>query len=483
LEGEARFKLSSQALSAETAALPKKSNDWDTVRKPNRDLLLWAFRSMSGQFGNSHICVSPFVRATFINLGMETSFTPPFFVPTLGQTQLVSAAFTSNSDWTLTIINASSNSVKTTSGSGMSRAFNWDGTGNGGTNLPAGIRLPDHRRKQVVKTLAILTVTLVTAFSSSAERPSLKELNSHLFTNAVIVWQAPTDRLPKSFWVYQRLLPRVFPETVISNAIVLGSLQSKGFPKPSTNDFSIAEPHERPEPAGHTIFAITPGEAYLYYSMPNYTAGSGKEIPNDETVARRAWKYASQLGLDPAMLVQKTFYTHVCETDQNGEPTHPVCGRGVFLSRQLHGVAFFSARDQGDGAEGFSMEFGRHGQIRFFSLRWSTLEPYERQQTISPQEIIRCIRAHKTFVLPNGNEAGFFERLNRLASAKKLTITNITPYYWDFVFGEMPTNDVPCRFATPLAELEAVADFGNSNATVRLISPIIASDASRLLGK
>jgi hypothetical protein len=34
-----------------------------------------------------------------------------------------------------------------------------------------------------------------------------------------------------------------------------------------------------------------------------------------------------------------------------------------------------------------------------------------------------------------------------------------------------------------LAELEAVADFGNSNATVRLLSPIIASDASRLLGK
>jgi len=49
------------------------------------------------------------------------------------------------------------------------------------------------------------------------------------------------------------------------------------------------------------------------------------------------------------------------------------------------------------------------------------------------------------------------------------------------VFGEVPTNDVPCKFVTPFAELEAVADFGNSNATVRLLSPIIASEVSRLL--
>jgi hypothetical protein len=34
-----------------------------------------------------------------------------------------------------------------------------------------------------------------------------------------------------------------------------------------------------------------------------------------------------------------------------------------------------------------------------------------------------------------------------------------------------------------IAELEAVADFGNSNTTVRLLSPIISSEVSRLLGK
>ena len=39
----------------------------------------------------------------------------------------------------------------------------------------------------------------------------------------------------------------------------------------------------------------------------------------------------------------------------------------------------------------------------------------------------------------------------------------------------------PSRFVTPIAELEVIADFGNSNATVRLLSPIISSEVSRLL--
>jgi len=51
----------------------------------------------------------------------------------------VSAIFAANSDWTLNIVDANSNAVLTTSGSGISMTYNWDGTGTGETNLPAGI--------------------------------------------------------------------------------------------------------------------------------------------------------------------------------------------------------------------------------------------------------------------------------------------------------------------------------------------------------
>jgi hypothetical protein len=68
-----------------------------------------------------------------------------------------------------------------------------------------------------------------------------------------------------------------------------------------------------------------------------------------------------------------------------------------------------------------------------------------------------------------------------LATAKKLTITKITPYYGEGVFGQVPTNNVPCKVVTPLAALEAVADYGTSNATLRLVSPLLASEVNRLL--
>jgi hypothetical protein len=45
----------------------------------------------------------------------------------------------------------------------------------------------------------------------------------------------------------------------------------------------------------------------------------------------------------------------------------------------------------------------------------------------------------------------------------------------------MPTNGELSRVVMPLAEMEAIVDFGYSNANVRLVSPIISSDVNRLL--
>jgi hypothetical protein len=333
-----------------------------------------------------------------------------------------------------------------------------------------------------VKVLIILVLALVQPFLVSAGVSTLEELSSHFFTNGPIIWQASTNHLPKQFWIYQRHLPRIFPATVITNAIVLGSLESKGFPQASTNQTCIlADP---PCPCGNVCnFSINPSEASMSFESPNYKDGPPNGIPNDETIAKRAWDYVPQLGLDPAQLIKKSFFTHSYNVDKNGkDTTNFICGRGIFLSRQLDGVDFFSVDGTDDGdAEGFSIEFGGYGQIRYYSFRWSAMERYESQQTASPQEIIHCIIAHKTIVLPNGDEESYFARLRALANARKLTITKITPVYGEGVFGEPSTSDTPCKFATPFAELEAIADFGASNATVRLVSPILSSEVKRLL--
>jgi hypothetical protein len=334
-----------------------------------------------------------------------------------------------------------------------------------------------------MKALALLTAIMALACSALASPPTLEELWSHLFTNAVIVWQAPTNNLPKSFWVYQRALPHVFSATVISNAIVLAGFQRHGFPKPSTNDVCILDDPDCDNCGCMRVcnFSIRPNDATLSFYSPDQNHLT-QNIPNDATVDRLARNSALKLGVNLAEVVGKPPTAHFNTDTNDNKLTNQICGRGIFLCRRLEGIDFFSANDDGDGSEGFVIEFGSYGLIRFFSLCWSEVARYKSQQTASPQEIIHCIRAHKTIVMPGVDEQDYFARLKTLASAKKLTIIKITPCYGEGVFGEVPTNDVPCKFVTPFAELEAIADFGSSNDTVRLLSPILSSEVSRLLG-
>jgi hypothetical protein len=53
-------------------------------------------------------------------------------------------------------------------------------------------------------------------------------------------------------------------------------------------------------------------------------------------------------------------------------------------------------------------------------------------------------------VVPNAGEETYFQRVRTLANAKKVTITRITPYYGEGVYGKTPTNDEPPKFFLPL---------------------------------
>jgi hypothetical protein len=324
----------------------------------------------------------------------------------------------------------------------------------------------------------MLAVFSTTIFCAYANAQSWQEVSSHVFTNAAVVWHIPTNQLPKSLRIYRRLLPHIFPPDVISNAVVLGSLQSRGFPPSTTNDFYL--PQQVPENWPGTIatlLEIRPCDAYLSYTIPGYGAISQKEVPNEDTIMRVARKTATLLGLDPEKLEHGKIYMHSCDTDQT---VNTFCGRGVFFPRYLDGISFFSAADDGEGAEGFSIEFGEHGKIQAFSVRWSDIEHFKNERLASLDEMTRCIRAHKAIVLPNFKEDDF-ARLRELATTTKLTVTKITPFYGEGMFGDLPTNDVPPEFVTPFAELEAVAELKNTNIAVRLLCPIIADEANRLL--
>jgi hypothetical protein len=331
-----------------------------------------------------------------------------------------------------------------------------------------------------MKAFAFLAAIFGAIFSLQAATTPLETFCPHFSTNMPIIWRAPTNRLPKSLWIYKRLSPQPFSATVISNAIVLASLQSKGFPKPSTNDFYMWE-DKGPNYPGPIpdYFGIIPKSATIYYDLPHPgTNTSG--IPTDKILVQRAWACAVQLGVDPAQVAFNEMTSRFNQDENYNDLTNQLCGRGVFLSRKLDGVLFFG---NGEDAliDGFWIEFGSHGQIRAFSLVWPDLKRDEIQPVASPQQIVACIRAYKTMLLPDREETNYFDRLKSFAKARKLTVSKITPYYREGIYGDMADSSEPPETIAPFAELEAVADLGNSNATVRLLSPILSSEAIRLL--
>jgi len=83
--------------------------------------------------------VSAYINVTFDNLITRFDFSEPFFEPSLGQTQFVSAIFAANVDWTLEIQNANNQDVLYVTGSGATMQYAWDGTGTNGVALPDGV--------------------------------------------------------------------------------------------------------------------------------------------------------------------------------------------------------------------------------------------------------------------------------------------------------------------------------------------------------
>ena len=239
-----------------------------------------------------------------------------------------------------------------------------------------------------MRAFAFLAVLLAASYLFAADATnSLQQFSPKFSTNTRIVWAAPTNQLPKTFWIYKRLPPRPFSAAVISNAVALASMQDKKIPAPSTNSFFI---WSTPNPCGmsYDVFSIEPASGTISFSSPDQNRYSN-DIPSADAVLKRALECARQLGLNQAELMpQKVFDSSNapgCETLTNG-----ICGRGINFSRKLEGFCFYG--DANNGSEGFSIEFGSRGQIRGYSFVWPNLERFQQSGCVNPSQIIRCIR-------------------------------------------------------------------------------------------
>lgn len=264
-----------------------------------------------------------------------------------------------------------------------------------------------------MKTSAIILWALATASHCVADT-SPRDFAPTFSTNTLIIWNAPTHHLPKEFWIYEKLsTPKIFSSEVVSNAIVLASLQNRGFPQASTNEIHFSQ--EQPCPcACQDLFCVIPQSATLSFVAPNLDKAASLDIttPRDQIISS-AWHAASQLGLESDQLGPKEPVSRMCSFDEKGEDvTNGLpCGRGVFLSRRIDGIDFIGNGTDGFKMEGFYIEFGSGGKIRYFNLVWPNLKRSQSQSTASTQQLLECIKARRAIVLPNPNEDSYFERV------------------------------------------------------------------------
>jgi len=204
---------------------------------------------------------------------------------------------------------------------------------------------------------------------------------------------------------------------------------------------------------------ILPEEGLIQYTLGDRWSGSPRDILSGQAEVEYAWNCLGWLGVDRNQFVKTN-----------------AASNGVSFPRHIDGIRF------PDETEGFSIQrYGKERKLRFFMLTLPKLQRTTNGLTASPQEIIACIRAFKTPVMPSGEEPDYFASAKAVAKAKKLTITKLTPYYGEGVYGEEPPENRRPRWVTPVAYLEATAGFGSSNAAVRLYAPILSSDVRRLL--
>jgi hypothetical protein len=282
---------------------------------------------------------------------------------------------------------------------------------------------------------------------------AIEDISPHLPSNALVVWQAATNHLPLSFWTYEKASQK-FSAAAVSNALALGGFQLKPFPKSLAKPITIWDKEIEGDP--RPDYLLVSPEFGITCRRQRHPVGKG----DTNALVERTWQYAQRLGIDKSLLAQK----------ENSEG-----GWTVSLCRKIDGIPFW------DATQGFSVQYGAHGEILSFVLMWPELQRQRQEDVASPDSIINCIHASKTPVIPKEDEPDYFARIKTLATVKKLTISRITPYYVEGRYGEQTNDREPMKFVEPVTALDVVADWGNSNATFQLFAPLLKTDVERLI--
>jgi len=280
--------------------------------------------------------------------------------------------------------------------------------------------------------------------------------------SAPITW-AVTNHLPNSIWVLKSV-PRPFSEIAISNAMAIGSFSPLNRIK-SEEKGLLHFQDNRDKTYMTRYLKMSPLNGAISYYNGRADGKKIENVPTFEQAEKLAMDYFRRLGADtnqvlskPISRTESTTRSLDKKTGREGQPT--VKGRGIMLYRQIHGIEI--------SGSWFHIEFVTDAKIPTLEMHWRNFEDARSYPVANANQLMQWVKAGMA-VNPSPVPIPI-EEINR---AQKLTITKVTPYY----LGD-PHNQ-PQEFVYPFAEIEMVAENGNSKTTFRLHCPIIETKSAK----
>lgn len=282
-------------------------------------------------------------------------------------------------------------------------------------------------------------------------------------------WEASTNHLPKSVWVY-KVVPAEFSSAMISNVMALGGY----LPNNRTNI------EGRPFSKHIFHFRATDGVGYLTYA-PRYgvidylneTARAKitdhpEGVPSDSEATALALKFLTKLDVHRSQFSTQVgsadlqMYKGIRERGRLGKKE--AISRDVYFIRRVDGIDFAGIGNYG----GLHLAFGDRGKIAELQLLWPNLQRHKEYQTATSIHITERLRQGYAVIASGPNAYAVSRSTDQI---KVLTVRKITPYYMGTSIMEEPK-----EFVHPFAELEVVVTVGDTNFAAVLNCPILGEE-------
>lgn len=292
-----------------------------------------------------------------------------------------------------------------------------------------------------------------------------------------IVWAAPTNTQPKVLWIYKNI-PQEFSARMISNLMALGSFTMRDVKRLSDEDRAIDKMGLAFSNEEETRWlAISPTLGLIEYrdEKANDMMRPVEGVPSDAKVEKLALGLLEKIGIPSSDFATKspknndllafgTSGTRGHFDQKKKKLVKEIDSRGIFFIRRVDGVNFAGIGVAG----GFYVQFASQGKVAHLKLVWRNLQPYQRYEIASPEQIIAWIKEGKAvmpypLISPDLNPS----------KISKLTIKDFSALY------KGALADEPQEFTFPFAQLDCVASVEKTKVNLQLYCPILSTNISK----